>query len=77
MWFAGRWLCQLTLARRTPEPLSPSRAGSQQQGEDVDLPALIPGQRNPWLSPVSSQGSGGAEGMFVVQNRTGEGPGRA
>lgn len=74
MWIAGWWLCQLTLARRTLEPLSPSRSGSQHRGEDVDLPALIPSQRNPWLSPVSSQGSGGAEGMFV-QNRTGQGPG--
>lgn len=56
MWFAGPWtfsshsLCQLTLACRTPEPLSPSRSGSQHHGQNADLPALIPGQRNPRLS---------------------------
>lgn len=56
MWFAGLWRffscspCQLTLACRTLEPLGPSRSGSQHHGQDVDLFALILGQRNPRLS---------------------------
>lgn len=60
--FLPRGLCQLTLAHKTPEPPSLGSSGSQHRRQDTDLPALIPGQRNPRLcqrggsSPASLAG---------------------